>query len=239
MTDHENVQQLLHIKNQAPVTFDASRSALVVVDVQRWFTEPEQAFAQALEKVVPGITAGYFQRIESTVLSNVRRLQLTFRSQDLPVIFLGVGSHRHDGRDLPEWIKDFDQLGLMTLGRRVCPPVTDPAWHIDSRVAPLPHEVVLNKTSSGALSSTRLDQHLHNMGVTSLVVCGLTTAICVAQTAREAADRGFRVVVAEDACTEMSEEMHRSALQSFSWVFGRVQTTEDIMALFTALAATV
>jgi len=47
------------------------------------------------------------------------------------------------------------------------------------------------------------------MGIRSLVVCGLTTAVCVSQTAREMADLGFQVIVAEDACTELSDESHR------------------------------
>ena len=64
------------------------------------------------------------------------------------------------------------------------------------------------------------------------MVCGLTTAVCVTQTARETADRGFRVIVVEDACTEMSEEMHRAALFAFSYVFGRVRTTAEVLELF-------
>ena len=67
-------------------------------------------------------------------------------------------------------------------------------------------------------------------------VCGLTTAVCVTQTARETADRGFRVVVAEDACTEMSIELHKAALLAFGWVFGRVRPTADIVNFFTAAA---
>jgi nicotinamidase-related amidase len=65
-----------------------------------------------------------------------------------------------------------------------------------------------------------------------LVVCGLTTAVCVTQTAREFADRGFRVLVAEDACTEMSEEMHRAALFNFSYAFGRVKSTDETIRFF-------
>ena len=107
----------------------------------------------------------------------------------------------------------------------------DPSWQIEDSVAPLPGEMVLNKTSSGPLSSTKLDQILHNLGVNSLVVCGLTTAVCVTQTARETADRGFRVIVAEDACTEMSEEMHQAALLTFSYVFGRVRRTEEVVEI--------
>jgi biuret amidohydrolase len=237
MTDHEKVQELLRIKDQAPMTIDQAKSALIVVDVQRWFARPEYPFAQVMEKLVPGTTAGYFNRVKSTVLGNVRRLQNAFRSRGLPVIFLAVGCYLKDGRDLPEWMKDFDEIGLTMLGRRVCPPVNDPSWQIEDSVAPLQGELILNKTSSGPLNSTKLDQILHNLGVNSLVVCGLTTAVCVTQTARETADRGFRVVVAEDACTEMSVEMHQAALLTFSYVFGRVRRTEEIVNLFTAAQA--
>lgn len=68
-------------------------------------------------------------------------------------------------------------------------------------------------------------------------MCGLTTAVCVTQTARELADRGFRVLVAEDACTELSEEMHRMALFNFSFVFGQVRKTEQVRELFDAVPA--
>jgi nicotinamidase-related amidase len=134
-------------------------------------------------------------------------------------------------------MREFDQLGLTLLGRRVCPPVNDASWQIDEAVAPRPGEMVLNKASSGALSSTKLDQTLHNLGVNSLVVCGLTTAVCVTQTARETADRGFRVIVAEDACTEMSVPMHEAALLAFAYVFGRVRQTQEIVTMLKAPAA--
>jgi biuret amidohydrolase len=231
MTDHEKIQELLRIKEQAPLTFDPQKSALIVVDVQRYFASPEYPFGQVIEKLVPGATDGYFERVRSGVLGNIQRLQSAFRSQRLPVIFLGAGCQMEDGRDLPEWMRDFDQLGLALLGQRVCPPVNAPSWQIADEVAPVRGEMVLNKTSSGALNSTRLDQTLHNLGINSLVVCGLTTAVCVTQTARETADRGFRVIIAADACTEMSEEMHKAALFTFGYVFGRVKNTEEIVEL--------
>jgi len=68
-------------------------------------------------------------------------------------------------------------------------------------------------------------------------VCGLTTAIWVAQTPREAGDRGFQVVIAEDACTELSEELHEAALMAFSWIFGRVRSTQQISTCLNAPAA--
>jgi nicotinamidase-related amidase len=102
------------------------------------------------------------------------------------------------------------------------------------KIAPRPGEFVLHKTTSGPLNSTRLDRLLHNLGVTSLVVAGLTTDVCVTQTARETADRGFRVVVAGDACTTLSEEMHAAALLAFSLAFGRVRKTDEVLALLGA-----
>lgn len=131
-------------------------------------------------------------------------------------------------------MRDFDGLGLGLIGRRVCPPVTDPSWQIEDAVAPLAGEIVLNKTSSGPLNSTKLDQTLHNLGVNSLVVCGLTTAVCVTQTARELADRNFRVIVGSDACTEMSLEMHNAALFAFAYVFGHVRQSEEIVTMVAA-----
>ena len=232
MTDHEIIQEMVRQKDQIPLAIDPLKSALLIIDVQRYFSRPDYPFAQLIENLAPGATSGYFNRVTSTVLPNIRRLQECFRSRQLPVIFCGAGCYLPDGRDLPEWMRDFDQLGLRLLGCRVSPPVGDPSWQFEDSVAPLPGEIVLNKTSSGPLASTKLDQILHNMGINSLIVCGLTTAVCVTQTARETADRGFRVVVVDDACTEMSEEMHRAALFTFSYVFGRVRTTDEMIRFF-------
>jgi len=237
MSDHEKVQGLSRIKERAPVALEPEKSALLVVDVQRFFSAPDSPFAQIFEKLVPGATGGYFGRVESTVLPNIGRLQECFRARGLPVIFCCFGSFLGDGRDLPQWLKDFDHLGLGLLGRRINPAVNDSDWQVDGRVAPRPGERVLNKNTSGPLNSTKLDQVLHNAGINSLVVCGLTTAVCVTQTARELADRGFRVLVAEDACTEMSEEMHRMALFNFSFVFGRVRSTGEVVELIGAAPA--
>jgi hypothetical protein len=64
---------------------------------------------------------------------------------------------------------------------------------------------------------------VHNLGISSLVICGLTTAVRVTQTVRELADRSLQVVIGEDACIEMSQQMHEAALLAFSWTCGRVR----------------
>ena len=173
MTDHEKVQELLRIKDQAPLTIDAEKSALIVVDVQRFFARPEYPFAQFFEKMVPGVTTDYFQRVNATVVPGIQRLLACFRVRKLPIIYFAVGCHAPDGRDLPQWMREFDEVSLTLNGQRIHPPVGDPSGAIEDRVAPLPGEVVLTKSSSGPGASTNLEQVLRNLGVRSLVVCGL------------------------------------------------------------------
>jgi nicotinamidase-related amidase len=228
MSDDQKVEEMIRQKERAPIALEPERTALVVIDVQRFFTRPDSEFAQLFEELAPGSLDGYFQRVNSTVLGKIRELQDCFRSLGLPVIHCIFGSYTQDGQDLPCWLKDFDKLSLQLLGRRSNPVVNSSSWQIDDAVAPLPGEIVLNKTSSGALSSTNLDQTLHNMGITSLGVCGLTTAVCVGLTARQMADRGLRVVIVSDACTELSQQMHDAALLSFSHVFGQVRSTLEL-----------
>lgn len=62
--------------------------------------------------------------------------------------------------------------------------------------------------------------------------------MCVAQTAREAADCGYDAIVASDACTELSEESHRAALFTFGLTFGRVRRSTEIVELLSAAPAT-
>jgi biuret amidohydrolase len=233
MTDHDKILEIIRLKGEAPYSIEPRETALLVIDVQRYFVSPYYPFAQVFEKLVPGSTDEYFTRVNRTVVPNINRLLEFFRSQGLPIVYTATGTSM-EGRDLPLWLKEFDRLGLAVLGKRVWPQVDDPSWQIDDSVAPQQGELVINKTSSGPLNSTRLDQTLRNIGVTSLVVTGLTTDVCVTQTARETADRGFQVIIADDACTTLSEQMHRSALEIFNLAFGRVRKTDEVIGLLSS-----
>jgi biuret amidohydrolase len=237
MGEHQEVLAIIQRKNQAPVALQAGRVALLVIDVQRYFVHSDYPFGQVFERLSPGVTAGYFRRVREMVVPNIRRLQEGFRAHAIPIFFTATGTQTGDGRDLPGWLRDLDQLGLAVLGQRVWPRVDDPSWQVDQSVAPRTGEPVLIKSSSGPIASTRLDQTLRNLGIDTVVVTGLTTDVCVTQTAREMADRGFLTVVAEDACTTLSEEMHRSALQCFNIAFGRIRSTTEILELLLPVGA--
>ena len=236
MTDHEKVLAIIRQKDQVPITIDPRKTALLIIDMQRYFVSPHYALMQTFEKLEPGVTGPYCERVNTTVIPNINRLQTYFRAQRLPIIYTAIGTCTADGRDLNQMWKDLDQLSLNVIGQRMFPRVGEPTWQIDDSLAPLPDELVINKTSSGALNSTMLDQTLRNMGIESLVVSGVTTDVCVETTARDAADRGFQVIIVEDACTAFSEILHRSALQAFSLAFGRVRKTEEVEHLLAKAA---
>jgi nicotinamidase-related amidase len=59
-------------------------------------------------------------------------------------------------------------------------------------------EVVADKPGKGAFCATDLDLILDNRGIKSLIVCGVTTEVCVTTTVREANDRGYECVVLSD-----------------------------------------
>ena len=90
-------------------------------------------------------------------------------------------------------------------------------------------EIVVQKTTADPFISTDLAAQLRSKGVTTVVVCGLTTDVCVAATARGAADRDFQTVVAEDACTTLSDHLHRASLDVIGLAFGRLAKTEEIV----------
>ena len=97
----------------------------------------------------------------------------------------------------------------------------------------------MNKTTYGTFTSTGLDHALRSMGVDSLVVGGVVTNVCVETTARDAADRGYEVVLVEDGCAAYSPEIHDATLLSFQGPFGRVRTTDEVLALLKAGDASV
>jgi nicotinamidase-related amidase len=88
--------------------------------------------------------------------------------------------------------------------------------------------VVVHNRVNGFFNST-LEMELRRLGATRLVMAGVATNSCVEHTARHAADLGYEVVVAEDACATARPEVHEAALFNIGLI-GEVASVDELEA---------
>ncbi len=229
-SDHEAVLGVIAQKASTPIELPGAATALIVVDMQRAFVQPDGRFPKLMSVLAPGAIDQYREGIRTSVVPNAQRLIAAFRAAGLPIAFTGAGTRTGDGKDLAGWLRGFDDVSRQVIGSPVWPSVEDFDWGMDASVAEREGEMVVEKTTADPFISTDLAERLRTRGVTTVVVCGLTTDVCVAATARGAADRDFSTIVAEDACATLSEQLHRASLDIIGLAFGRVATTDEIVA---------
>lgn len=230
-TDHDAVLGIIAQKSSAPLALPEGETALLVVDLQRAFVHPDGRFPKLMNVLAPGAVEQYRTRVAREVVPNASRLIAAFRDAGLAIAFTGAGTRTGDGSDLAGWLRNFDEISRQAVGAPVWPAVGEPDWGMDSSVAPRDDDIVVAKTTADPFISTDLAEQLRARGVTTVVVCGLTTDVCVAATARGAADRDFQTIVAEDACATLSEQLHRASLEVIGLAFGRLAATDDVVTV--------
>jgi len=204
---------------------DPNSTALLIIDMQYLDAHYDYGLGLTLRTEYPEVASYYFKRLTEIVIPNHIRLLEFFRRNSLKIIYLTVGSVLPDGSDalfLSKFRKE-------AVGKSLLFPQGSFEHGILEEVRPQAGELVINKTSSGAFNSTAIDQTLRNMGIDGLVIAGVVTNVCVETTARDAADRGYKCILVDDACAAQSQDWHDSTLRTFSTVFGKVQTTNEII----------
>jgi biuret amidohydrolase len=213
-----------------PFTFDPARTALLCVDFQRDFLEPG-GFGESLGNDV--------SRLRSTI-APTRAVLDEFRRLGMLVIHTREG-HRDDLTDLFPAKRDRGKPSLRIgdkgpMGRLL---VRGSDGHdIIPELAPIEGEVVLDKPGKGSFYATDLETILRARGITSLVVTGVTTEVCVQTTVREANDRGFEAVVLSDCTQSYFQEFYEASLAMFSAQGGIVcwvGTSSDLLKNLTIL----
>jgi len=199
------------------ITIELTRTALLIIDMQRDFLEPG-GFGETLGNDVSLLTRA---------IAPCKAVLETFRAAGLLVIHTREG-HRPDLSDAPKAKIERGQPAQRIgdpgpMGRIL---VRGEAGHdIIPELYPLADEPVIDKPGKGAFYATDLDALLHNEGIQNLLVCGVTTEVCVNTTVREANDRGYRCVVLADCCASYFPRFHEIGLAMvkaqggiFGWV---------------------
>jgi nicotinamidase-related amidase len=102
---------------------------------------------------------------------------------------------------------------------------------IPDALAPAGDEIVVTKTTDSALTGTNLRLILTNLGIKTVVFCGIFTDQCVSSTVRSLADESFNVVVVEDCCAAGSHELHEKELEIINMIYCHVMSATDLKAI--------
>jgi nicotinamidase-related amidase len=182
-----------------------SKSALVVIDVQKGIVSPER-------QLEPNNS--------SQIIANVSKLVTAFREADLPVFLVHVTSV--DGKDMlhpvldqpPQWSS-----------------VSRPANWADfvDEIKPTNKDIVIAKRQWGAFYGTEVDLQLRRRKIETIVLCGVSTNLGVETTARDAYQRGYNQVFAIDAMAAFSREEHEATVKYIFPRIGLPRTTTEII----------
>jgi nicotinamidase-related amidase len=110
----------------------------------------------------------------------------------------------------------------------------EPGHDIIPELYPIGGEPVVDKPGKGAFYQTDLELMLRSAGIENLIVCGVTTEVCVNTTVREANDRGYRCVVLSDCCASYFPEFHEMGLKMIkaqNGIFGLVSSSKDLISV--------
>ena len=200
------------------------RTAAIIIDMQRDFLEPG-GFGESL-----GNDVSLLQR----AVAPCKALLAALRARGVFVVHTREG-HLPDLSDAPrskvergepsKRIGDVGPMGRILIRG-------EPGHDIIEELAPLAGEPVIDKPGKGAFYATNLASVLRGRGIDTLLVCGVTTEVCVHTSVREANDRGYRCLVVGDCCGSYFPEFHEVGLRMVSaqaGIFGWVTDSARVM----------
>jgi nicotinamidase-related amidase len=186
------------------------RPALVIVDLNRGFTDPASPLHCDADRAVE---------------ANVRLLAAARQAQ-IPIAFTTIEYDESSRRVAKAFIDKVPSLLTLAPGT--------PWPKIDERIAPAPAEPVLVKLFASAFFGTPLAPMLAAAHCDTVIVTGASTSGCVRATAVDAMQYGYRVVVPRDAVADRAQGPHDSALFDIEAKYGDVLSTDETIELVLA-----
>lgn len=185
--------------------FPPRQTALVIIDMQKDFVE-KGGFGESLGNDVTQLQA---------IIPAVTQLLNVFRQNKWLVVHTRE-SHDPDLFDCPPAkrlrgnptlrIGDKGPMGRILVRGEVGNAIVEP-------LAPLAGEIVIDKPGKGAFYATQLGEILRLKGITHLIICGVTTEVCVQTTMREANDRGYDCLLIDEATASYFPEFKTATIQ--------------------------
>ena len=206
---------------------DPAATALIVIDMQRDFVEPG-GFGETLGNDVTRLQA---------IIPATAALIDGFRKAGLTIVHTRE-CHQPDLSDCPPAKRDRGNPSLRIgdpgpMGRILISGET--GADIVPELYPIEGEIVLDKPGKGAFYATPLGDMLKERGIRQLVFAGVTTEVCVQTTMREANDRGYECILAEDATESYFPEFKKAAIDMMTAQGAIVGWVAPVSAIVEAL----
>lgn len=196
---NEMLQKLMPFRKYHPFNFMPQQSALVVIDMQRYFlNEQSPAYLPGAQAIIP----------------KIKILAGEYRRHRLPMILTQHINNQENAKRLLSWWDD-----VITQDNSLSEIIPDFLY---------PDIPILRKTQYDAFYETPLESLLKERSVTQLVITGVMTHLCCETTARAAFVRGFDVFFTIDGTATQNEEFHRSTLLNLSHGFAIPVLTDEI-----------
>ncbi|CAK9016222.1 Ureidoacrylate amidohydrolase RutB [Durusdinium trenchii] len=195
-----------------PLSLPLKSTALLCIDFQKDFLDVG-GFGHALGNDVT--------KLADECLPGAGKLLDAARKLPLAAIIHTKEAHREDladccemklcGPRCPPEDKRIGQVMVEGMGRLLVD--GSPGNDFVDAAKPLDGEIVVPKPGKGAFFMTGLNEILRDKGVSHLIVCGVTTEVCVQTTMREANDRGYECVLVEDATASYIPKFKASVIE--------------------------
>ncbi len=200
-------------------------TALLIIDVQNtYLARPDRSSLPADEQRRFDAWTPFHERMHNIVIPQTQQLLGQFRKAGIECLFARIACHTKDGRDrsLSQKMPGWNNLLL---------PKTDMPGQIIAQLAPQGDEIEVTKTTDSALTGTNLRLILTNLGIKTVVCCGIFTDQCVSSTVRSLADESFSVVIVEDCCAAGSDELHHKELEIMHMIYGHVMSSRELAGI--------
>lgn len=196
---------------------DPSRAALIVVDMQVDFCDPEGVIGRAYHLDVAGAQG---------ILNTVRALAQAARRAGVPVVYTLM--QNDDSTESPA----FAGRSLLAGKSEVCRTGSPGArlWGVE----PGPGDILITKHRHSAFHGTDLDLRLRSLGREAVVLCGVSTNVCVESTARDACALDYWPIVIGDACSSYSVEEHEAGIRNIDRYFGIAASARQVLPVWSS-----
>lgn len=185
---------------------DPDTTALIVVDMQQAFCEPDGSlYAERCEDVIP----------------QVQELLERCRDAGCEIVFT---QDTHEEEFETDHYDEFERWGKHAVRG------TDEVEIVDAvaPIEPRAEEQIVEKGTYDAFFETNMNQYLRVNGIETVLIVGVLTNVCVLHTAASAALHDYRSIIVEDCTAAIKPEDEEYALEHADWLFGEVTTTDDI-----------